>query len=892
MRRLVCLMLCFTMLFSGVSLSFAEGSVNAEREIKILSALGIFSDAVPGENLVTRGEFATYLAEYLYETNEPKVQFADVGEDSPYLTAITTVAAAGAMRGTSEYIFAPDNHITVPEAVKAILHILGYDILAQAEGGYPAGYMTVANRVDLLSGIKESGEINQNLMFKLLYNALEIPFAQRDSYGSDEFGLKETGDNILNTRFEIEHVKRAKVNSNGYSYVSSNRASNVNTVELDGVQFMDKNSVLKDMLGYSVEFFYSDDDDRNILFALPYAGCTVKEISALDVLRFSQNVLEYELPDQTSRTITVSASADYIFNGRYAEYTSLTANDFKNCTFRLIDADSDGSYETVHLEKIVNYVVDYKKAQPQTILDTISGDSLNLEDYENVIMTFDDGKKGVFSDIGTNDVLSVVASKDKELLRIIISSQSFGGSVEQVLDDEIVIGGKNYKVADELKNSKYNPALTDSGVFVLDALGRVAMFIRNASAGQWRYGYIIEGGIRTEKMEKFYALRILEQSGKSNVYNLAEKCEIDGVVVKDVTSARYENLKMDYRVNPPVNRGVVTPMVIRYSLNADSEINGIDTETYDSANETEFSLYSKSGYMDANNMASSSDKGLMYNYPDYTFGHRVAVDTSSQIFKVPYDYDDKKEFKYNKITTAELEHSKHYCVKGFNENDAKIASVVVVYDNVPGGGSSWDRERSFFLIDSVGEAYVDGDVVPYLKGWMKREYKTFYIENDVRDLYLTTNIWGNTVAKTEFRQGDILQLKSDAYNYITDFRIVYNVEERYDYVSQQLHWNEATSVMPAFVYDKVGGLFLLGYGWDALKSEAAMNAINFADLGTTGMGWGSVYIYDEEKGTTRMGTTEDFNTVLGDGLDASRVFYRTTYGCLEDIVVIKLKDNK
>lgn len=46
----------------------------------------------------------------------------------------------------------------VQEAMKILVNVLGYDVMAQENGGYPRGYIAAAARLQISHGMNRSGE--------------------------------------------------------------------------------------------------------------------------------------------------------------------------------------------------------------------------------------------------------------------------------------------------------------------------------------------------------------------------------------------------------------------------------------------------------------------------------------------------------------------------------------------------------------------------------------------------------------------------------------------------------------------------------------------------------------------------------------------------------------
>ena len=78
--------------------------------------------------------------------------------------------------------FGPEDTVTYEQAVKMVVCALGYGPMASSQGGWPAGYTSVAASIDLTKGVSSSARGD---IAVLIYNALTTPVMEQTSYGSD-----------------------------------------------------------------------------------------------------------------------------------------------------------------------------------------------------------------------------------------------------------------------------------------------------------------------------------------------------------------------------------------------------------------------------------------------------------------------------------------------------------------------------------------------------------------------------------------------------------------------------------------------------------------------------------------------------------------------------------
>ena len=86
------------------------------------------------------------------------------------------MADSGVLSGVGDGLFAPKSVVLPEQVAKVLVSILGYDAWAQAKGGYPYGYMSVASDLGLFDGvsIKDNNLLLGDLKI-MLVNVLATP---------------------------------------------------------------------------------------------------------------------------------------------------------------------------------------------------------------------------------------------------------------------------------------------------------------------------------------------------------------------------------------------------------------------------------------------------------------------------------------------------------------------------------------------------------------------------------------------------------------------------------------------------------------------------------------------------------------------------------------------
>lgn len=153
--------------------------------VETLSTLGILNgyedNTFKPDGNITRAEMCAVLCRALGleapETFYYDYSFTDVPRDHWAYWYVALCKEHDIVDGMGNDIFAPDSSVTLSQAVKMILSAMGYGILAESNGGWPAGYVSTAAKYGILDGITEKTDspATRATVAKLLDNALPAP---------------------------------------------------------------------------------------------------------------------------------------------------------------------------------------------------------------------------------------------------------------------------------------------------------------------------------------------------------------------------------------------------------------------------------------------------------------------------------------------------------------------------------------------------------------------------------------------------------------------------------------------------------------------------------------------------------------------------------------------
>lgn len=150
------------MVFPGMAASFPDVASGADyaEAVDYVSDMGLMVGDKTGkfhpDQAVTRAEMATILCNMLGETENLSTDgsvFTDVPADHWANRYVVKAAELGLVSGYGNGKFGPSDQVTYEQAITMVVNQLNGRSLAQSEGGYPNGFISVAQSHGLLDGV-------------------------------------------------------------------------------------------------------------------------------------------------------------------------------------------------------------------------------------------------------------------------------------------------------------------------------------------------------------------------------------------------------------------------------------------------------------------------------------------------------------------------------------------------------------------------------------------------------------------------------------------------------------------------------------------------------------------------------------------------------------------
>lgn len=534
MKKVLSLVLVLAMVlgsFSFVSAATPNGDVVGtvyEPAVARLALLGILEGYPDGsfkpENQITRAEFAAVAirAKGLNATAQAAkglaTGFSDVPAGHWASGYVGTAAKLGIVNGVGNGQFAPEAPVKYEEAITMLVRALGYEAAAQARGGYPYGYLIVANENGLLDEVKgtQGAPATRGIVAQLTDNALEIPMMVQVGFGSESkwvvSGSKEHGGD--------EKYLLDEMGFDTYEgrVVSVNTKRNEITLDNEDEDLKLKDKTVK--VGEGFDFYEVEGLTIKVWYAKDTAILyTVKDEAKFDAVEYDSKEKEITLITE-DENYEVAKGATLLVDGEKVKIDEFEADYAKV----VLNDDSEIVWAEGYTFDGFLVVKEVKDDEIKAYGD----DELDVEDY----LIVKDGKTLAAKDLEDGEVVFYNNNEDFA----VVATISKTGKIDRVYSDSFRFEGKTYK----FENAKYfdGKNLSDFDKDVLDEVvkdedeveaifnfaNKVVLLSgedKDADASSF-YAVLLENSDVTtgRRNEKFLSIDVRTADGSKKAYDL------------------------------------------------------------------------------------------------------------------------------------------------------------------------------------------------------------------------------------------------------------------------------------------------------------------------------------------------------------------------------------
>ncbi|MDD6484682.1 MAG: S-layer homology domain-containing protein [Clostridiales bacterium] len=537
------------------------------KALTLCSSLGIIEGKDDGqvhpEAVVTRAEMATIVLRLLAQqaTETYGGIFSDVDASHWAAQTIQTAYNSSIIDGFDDGTFVPDGDVTATQVAKMLVCGANYNAAATYNGGWPQGYLYVAdNTMKLFNGCSiadNNAGAQRGNVIKMAYNALLAPYNQPVSSSGSDITYSDA--------YTWAKVKFDVIDAKGMLLATHNTTVTTGQSPVEGKVVIDCDNTaetydcaLEDidyLVGKNIIFYYKDTfaDGKNVIAMMENVSKT--ETADLNI----NDIKTIEGFEESKGTITMSGTsktykctdAQIIYNGKiltvsdYNRYKSSDANRFgtdindfllPECgTIKLVDNDQDKNYDIVYVDSYETFVV--SSATAKKVIGTCGYyDSNKVGHTYSVTLDVENnsGDKTIKvlkkdmevkpKNLSKDDVVSLKRSVDDMVITMEVSGSSLTGTIQATGTNTstgvmtVRIAGEDYDVA----AVAYDDCSSGiEGTFWFDSFDRIGLVSSSSSglSGSEKYGWIMKA--YEDGAADGVQLQLFTQDGTATTYSLA-----------------------------------------------------------------------------------------------------------------------------------------------------------------------------------------------------------------------------------------------------------------------------------------------------------------------------------------------------------------------------------
>lgn len=568
MKKLISILLTIAMIMTCGFGVVAATDLESANCIETLTALDILKGDEDGNlNLndnITRAEFTAIVTRLLdVESNTKVEEFIDVPTSHWANPVIYTCYNLGIINGYGDGNFGPEDAVTYEQAIKMLVIALGYEPMASQKGGYPTGYLVVANQIGLTKDVvKVEGAADRMTIAQLAYNALDIPLMSQTGFGTNTEYKILNGDN--DTTYTTLLTEMDMFKYEGVITATKTIGDCASDIEYEISSINGKYLALPVTAYLDLAEGISADEYFGISSVL-----YVREIRSgkYEVVSISQGVdstvIKLDKKDIFNETLS-SGELKYYEDSFSTKATTLKLEDnFKVYLNNEIGIFSDASddAEVLVIDNNDNRKYDMIVIKDYTygIVDSVDTyrDRITLKGYGRLQFDFEDedvvntlvdaeGAAITLDDFSEGDVIAYIKATDDSWYEVInLGHNVVEGVVTEKGEDGVYIDGSEYELY-----GNHSVNINDEGIFYLTKTGKIFDTEISASVSS-NYGYILEVGEATGTFESGYQIKMLTKDGEIKVFDVRDTYEIDSAIatlddnIKSDADVRLVTYKLD-----------------------------------------------------------------------------------------------------------------------------------------------------------------------------------------------------------------------------------------------------------------------------------------------------------------------------------------------------------
>lgn len=819
-----------------------------------LKALGFVSGVNEYEfcpdNTLSRAELAVFCSRLLKLNSDfSETVFYDVDFEHFAAGEIGALYRCGIISGDENGFFNPSNDVTYAEVAKMLVAALGYSVKAEENGGYPIGYTTLADSLDLFKNVDcddLSSAATRGDAAIMLCNALNADLMYCVDYGY--YQRYEKGD-ILSVYHNIKEVDGLVSSAGGLSVISDVICGE-DTAVINDTSYQMSAFDMTELLGVSVRA-YVDKESKEILYAenkrsdITVISAEKEPVITSDELCYTEN--------NKQRKVALEPNTRIVYNGRYKTRAALTDElDIQSGSITFVDNKGDGS-DVALIWEYKSYVA-ASDGYLESNIHCRMGETLNIDlSKAERVRVFVNGEETKRSDafIRRGDVILLAESEDKGVVTLYVTSDSISGKTEYYNKDtqSIKINGEAYTLAKNFAEINGEASVGAEVIAYRDINGRIFAV---ELCGGYEYAYLIQTVIDSPLGDEVCA-RLLCQDGNIRDLIVTQKTKLNG----------YSGKVSDVLALPSG--------LLRVKLADSNTLSAIET-----------AIFSHNLTGSAEFVCNYSSKAKYYGGSMRVFASKYRFDTETPIFLIPGNTADKSEYKVIDINSLYSDFA--YDISIYDVSDELEACAAVIY-------AENSDERAVASYDNIGVIRsssvfnnAKGEPCLMLSVYSRGEEREIYFDNkggiDNTGQWLKNYTARSTAnGKNPFKPGEVIQYYSDSESHCKSYRMLLTDEM---IINDSFYENNVKDYGPLTEENYFSELYAIFGSVKIKTSDKIVVAANegASILRTVPTSSCGVYIYYSDRNILVNGDAADLS--VGD-----KVFARMSYADTTDILIVR-----
>ena len=553
---------------------------------------------------ITRAQFSEYLAKALKMPQvTDKIYFKDVPQDFWGAGAINALYEAGIISPAYDGNFNPDSNITYEQICKMMVTAAGYEDFSQNEGSKMTSYVITAKKSGIESTPKDVNNIAFDEAMEMMFEGMFItmPEISASGIGGKRLEVEEDGETLFSVHHDI--------------YKSSGQLRSLYGMSIDGMEARENEALiddeiyetiddLTDYFGQEIDFIYTEDknEDKTVICAVEADDSKVVIKShSIEGIDTQAGRLQYypEGNSQKSKILNFDPKSNVIFNGSpLSGRLSEKIEEFKSgeCkgTITFIESEDSNNYDLIIIKSYEIFTVGMHDTE-KNILYSYYGteNKIEIEKYKCLSIKDANGFSGKLP-TSFPASLMVAESENGESLEIISCTTKKQITIKGInAECEIETSDGIYKF-DENLYDKFAGIIRAGEIYnvTLDNFSEI-VYITSEESSQMHIGWIRKAYISEDNNGYNYGLLIFNyDENLSKRYDFAKRVVTDG---ENYSESKIKELFLAFPGETGIdlnnNRVIITPQLIRFSLNSEGEIATVDTENIGKNEDERNSLY-------------------------------------------------------------------------------------------------------------------------------------------------------------------------------------------------------------------------------------------------------------------------------------------------------------